>query len=336
MTTKADKTMKADESWPLVEEAVHQLFAELAAKNSGDHVAIGPRLAELGWSDIEAEYPVESRELLFRAQGRSLAHTDCLDRAMAAELSTLLDDPVDGIVLPNLDHGAAPGSDADRVSGILLGPLDGRGRLVVPVSGPMGTVSIGVVDAGELTGQRLNTFDPSVHWTSVSGPMRGPVKDASTEWNRTIAAAHRGLATEIVALAERALRITVQHISVRVQFGSPIGAFQSPRHALADAWARLEGVRALLDESWRYGGMLSAHSAKAAAGRVHRAVADVALQVCGAIGLTAEHELHRYITRGFQIDSLCGSHRQLEATIAEHLFNSYSPGRSLPVLTSCH
>ncbi len=335
MTTPADEKM-ADESWPLVEEAVHQLFAELAAKNPGDHIAIGPRLAELGWSDIEAEYPFESCELLFRAQGRSLAHTDCLDRTMLAELSTLLDDPVDGIVLPNLDQGAAPGSDADRVTGIMLGPLDGHGRLVVPVSGPMRTVSIGVVGADELTGQRLNTFDPSVHWTSVYGPMRGPLKDASTEWNRTIAAAHRGLATELVALAERALRIAVQHISVRVQYGSPIGAFQSPRHALADAWARLKGVRALLDESWRHGDELLALSAKAAAGRAHRAVADVALQVCGAIGLTSEHELHRYVSRGFQIDSLCGSHRQLEDTIAEHLFDSYSPGRPLPVLTSCH
>jgi hypothetical protein len=327
-------TTKTDESWPMIEDAVYRLFSELAAKNPGDHIAIGPRLVELGWSDIEAEYPIESCELLFRAQGRSLAHTDCLDRAMVAELSALLGDPVDGIVLPNLAHGYAPGSDGDRVTGIVLGPLDGRGRLVVPVSGPMGTVSIGVVDAGELTGQRLNTFDPSVHWTSVSGPLRGPWSDASTEWNRAIAAAHRALATELVAVAERALRIAVEHISVRVQYGSPIGAFQSPRHALADAWAHLEGARALLDESWRYGGRFSAQCAKAAAGRVHRGVADAALQVCGAIGLTSEHELHRYVSRGFQIDSLCGSYRQLEAQIAERLFDIYSPGRSLPVITA--
>ncbi|MFZ0905616.1 MAG: acyl-CoA dehydrogenase, partial [Mycobacterium sp.] len=74
-----------DESWPMVEEAVFRLFEELAGKSdSAEHVAIGPRLAELGWSDIEAEYPVEACELLFRAQGRSLALTDCLDRVMLA------------------------------------------------------------------------------------------------------------------------------------------------------------------------------------------------------------------------------------------------------------
>ena len=37
-----------DESWSMVEEAVFRLFDELAAKNPGEHVAIGPPLAELG------------------------------------------------------------------------------------------------------------------------------------------------------------------------------------------------------------------------------------------------------------------------------------------------
>lgn len=321
-----------DESWPMVEEAVFRLFDELAAKDAGEHVAVGPRLAELGWSDIEAEYPIEACQLLFRAQGRSLAHTDCLDRVMVAELATLLDEPVDGIVLPDLVAGYTPGSDSDRVAGIVLGPLDGR--LVVPVSGAMGAVSIGVIEADRLTGQRLDTFDPSAYWTQVSGPLDVALVDASTEWNRAIAAAHRALATELVALADQALRIAVDHVKVRVQFGAPIGSFQSPRHALADASAVLEGARALLGESWRYGGRLSAQTAKAAAGRAHRAVADAALQVSGAIGLTAEHELHRYVTRGFQVDSLCGSYLQLEALLGERLFDIYAPGRPLPAIVT--
>ena len=60
----------------------------------------------------------------------------------------------------------------------------------------------------------------------------------------------------------------------------------------------------------------------------------IAAQVCGAIGLTSEHELHRYVARGFQIDSLCGSYRQLEAQLAERLFDIYSPGRALPAITA--
>jgi hypothetical protein len=325
-----------DESWRMVEEAVLWLFEGLAGKGASGHVAIGARLAELGWSEIEAEYPVEAAELLFRAQGRSLALTDCLDRVMLAEMTGVLDGPAAHVLLPDLATGYAPGSDAERVSGIVLGPLEGR--IVVPISGPMSTVSVGVVEASRLDGQRLDTFDASTYWTVVSGSLDVALVEASTEWNRALAAAHRALATELVELAERALRIAVEHVSVRVQFGAQIGSFQSPRHALADASAVLAGARALLGESWRDGGELLALSAKAAAGRSHRAVSDVALQVCGAIGLTAEHDLHRYVTRGFQLDALCGSHDQLEALLAERLFEdseeAWAPGRALPAVVA--
>jgi Acyl-CoA dehydrogenase, C-terminal domain len=329
------KTMSeamGDESWQMVEEAVFRLFEELVGKGTGEHVAVGDRLAELGWSEIEAEYPVEARKLLFRAQGKSLALTDCLDRVMLAEMASVLDSPAAHVLLPDLATGYLPGSDTGRVTGIVLGPLDGQ--IVVPVSGPTGTVSVGVVDASRLDGQRLDTFDASTHWTRVSGSIDVPLIEASTEWNKALAAAHRALATELVELAERALRIAVDHVSVRVQFGAQIGSFQSPRHALADASAVLAGASALLSESWRDGGDLSALGAKAAAGRAHRAVSDVALQVCGAIGLTAEHDLHRYVTRGFQIDSLCGSYQQLEAHLADRLFDSNSHGGVLPSIVS--
>ncbi len=321
-----------DESWPMVEEAVFHLFDELAGKGSAQFVAIGPRLEELGWSDIEAEYPAEACELLFRAQGRSLALTDCLDRIMLAEFAGLLERPADRVLLPRLTPGYMPTSKNGRVSGLVVGPLEGR--VVVPVAGAMGVVSVGVVDASRLDGERLDTFDASTFWTGVSGTLEGPVVEATTEWNQAMAAAHRALATELVALAEQALRIAVEHVSARVQFGSAIGSFQSPRHALADASAVLAGARALLGESWQYGERVSALAAKAAAGRAHRNVTDVALQVCGAIGLTAEHDLHRYVTRGFQVDALCGSHDQLDALLGEQLFESYAPGHALPAVVS--
>lgn len=322
-----------DESWPMVEEAVFRLFDQLAGKSGAEHlVAIGPWLDELGWSDIESEYPVEACELLFRAQGRSLALTDCLDRVMLAELAGLFKEPADHVLLPVAAPGYLPGSDEGRVAGIVLGPLEGR--VLVPVAGPMGTVAAAIVEAAGLEGERLDTFDTSSFWTLVSGPMDVIPVEASTEWARAIATAHRSLATELVALADQVLRIAIDHVSVRVQFGGPIGSLQSPRHALADAAAVLAGARALLGESWRYGGRLSALMAKSAAGRAHRAVSDVALQVCGAIGLTAEHDLHRYVTRGFQLDLLGGSHDQVEALLGERLFEAYAPGRALPAIIS--
>jgi len=328
------RTSAVDESWPMVEEAVFRLFDELAAKGTAEHVSVGPRLADLGWSDIESEYPIEACELLIRAQGRSLLSCDSLDKVLLAELAPVLDGAVDGIVLPGIADGYIPSSDAERVSGIVLGPMPSAGRLVVPVSNLKGEVSIGVIDTGGLDAERLDTFDTSANWTQVTGPMTGAVVDASAEWSNAIAAAHRALATELVALADEALRIAVEHVTVRIQFGAPIGSFQSPRHLLADASAALEGARALLAATWRFGGELSALTAKAAAGRAHRAVSDAALQVCGAIGLTIEHDLHRYVTRGFQVDALCGSYQQLEALLAERLFAGGSTGQALPAVVS--
>lgn len=318
-----------DDSWLMIEEGVFRVFDEIA----GEHSAIGPRLAGLGWSEIEAEYPIEACELLFRAQGRSLAQTDCLDRVMLAELASARCDPIDAIVMPAIGDRCLPTSDSEQVSGIVLGPL--RGRVLVPVLDSSGSVTVGAVAADNLHGQRLDTFDPTVRWTRVSGPLHTEFADASDAWPRAVAAAQRALSTELIAIAEQILKLAVDHAKARIQFGTPIGSFQSPRHTLAEACAALEGARALMGESWRYGGQLSAQAAKAAAGRAHRTVSDTALQVFGAIGLTSEHDLHRYIRRGFQLDSLFGSYHELETLLAEQLFNTHPPGEALPAIVAC-
>jgi hypothetical protein len=59
------------------------------------------------------------------------------------------------------------------------------------------------------------------------------------------------------------------------------------------------------------------------------------MQVCGAIGVTAEHDLHRYVRRGFQMDALCGSYLQSESVLADRLFDIYAPGRALPAIVNC-
>lgn len=322
-----------DESWPMVEEAVFRLFAEIADSHPDEHVCAGLLLAQLGWSEIESEYPVEAGELLFRARGRSLAQTDCLDRVMLAELGPLIDGPVDAVVFPELDDSTlAP--KADRFSGIVIGPP--RGRLAVVVSGPGQTVSLGLVEADRIESEPVDTFDTSLRWTRVRGELRGAsLVDARIPWASAVSAAHRALGTELVTLGEEMLRLSIEHARSRFQFGSPIGSFQSPRHALAEASAQLAGARALLDETWRYGDELSAVLAKAMAGRAHRVMADTALQICGAIGLTLEHDLHRYVMRGFQLDALLGSYSRLEEALGEQLTGAGSSSGPLPMIGSC-
>ncbi|QLL10110.1 acyl-CoA dehydrogenase family protein [Mycobacterium vicinigordonae] len=314
----------------MIEEAVFRVFEGLAEKGT-EHTEIGSQLDELGWAEIEVEYPTDACALLFRAQGRSLAQTDCLQRTLLSELAGLIDGPVDGIVLPDLAEDCEPSFDPMNIAGVIVGPP--RGRVVVPVSSD-GAVSLGVIDAAHLQSRRMDTFDSSVYWTRVTGRLDGPRVAAATEWQRVIAAARRAIATELTEIASAALRIAVEHARVRIQFGVPIGSFQAPRHALADAFARLEGAKAVLDESWRDGGRMSAQTAKAAAGRAHREVCAAAQQVCGAIGISAEHDLPRYIARGFQLDALCGSYQQLEASLADRLLETKATARSLPMFAA--
>lgn len=103
-----------DDSWSMVEQAVFRLFGELAGKpGTAHHVTIGPRLAQLGWSDIEAEYPTEACELPFRAQGRSLVQTDSLSRVMLAELAAHLQ--LEALLGERLFESYSPGSASPAI-----------------------------------------------------------------------------------------------------------------------------------------------------------------------------------------------------------------------------
>jgi hypothetical protein len=78
----------------------------------------------------------------------------------------------------------------------------------------------------------------------------------------------------------------------------------------AQAAATLEGVRARPGSSWRFGGRLSTQATN------------------------AEHDVHRHVAQGFQVDALCGSHLQPEALLGERLFDNYSPGCALPAIVA--
>lgn len=321
-TTPAELTM--------IEQTLSSLFEEVNQHASESHTRIGARLEELGWSDIEAEYPIEATAMLFAAQGRTLSQTEWLNTVVLNELTTALPEPVDAVVLPSPVDGALS-FDGGDVLGVVVGPAEGEhGRLAIPVRTATGAISLRVAAIDAISATPLNTFDRSLQWTLVTGPVPDGGADASAQWPLALAAAHRALASELVALAETALALAVEHVTVRVQYGTAIGAMQSPRHLLADASARLEGAKSLLQASWRFGGSVSALTAKSAAGRAHRAVSDAALQVCGAVGLTDEHRLHRYVSRGFQLDALCGSAQQIDTQLAAVLFDADTAQQGLP------
>jgi alkylation response protein AidB-like acyl-CoA dehydrogenase len=109
---------------------------------------------------------------------------------------------------------------------------------------------------------------------------------------------------EMVGGARRVLDLTVEYAGQRRQFGRPIGSFQAVHHHCADMATDTLGARLLAYEAiWRLAAdpagesdetALTVSLAKSWVGEAYQRVCARGHQVHGAIGFTAEHDLHLY------------------------------------------
>lgn len=127
-------------------------------------------------------------------------------------------------------------------------------------------------------------------------------------------------AAESVGLLRAMLRASVVYLGQREQFGRALIEFQVLQHRLVDMTLTLTRLESLLEVA-RFKvdelGLLAAApwiaAAKAATGEEGRAVARAAVQLHGAIGLTAELALGRQLRRLTALDLLAGTTAQHEA-----------------------
>ncbi len=115
------------------------------------------------------------------------------------------------------------------------------------------------------------------------------------------------------ARRERALELTVAYTKVRVQFGRAIGSFQALQHRMADLHVLVESARSL-----SYAAAEAAAEGRGADLGLHAAAAKVycsealaraageMIQLHGAIGITWEHDAHRYLKRAHGAGQLFG------------------------------
>jgi hypothetical protein len=104
---------------------------------------------------------------------------------------------------------------------------------------------------------------------------------------------------EMVGGAEAVLEMTVAYAKEREQFGKPIGAFQAVQHHCANMAVDVMGARfAAYEAIWRLSRELPAEMevsvAKSWVSEAYERVCALGHQVLGAIGFTAEHDLHHY------------------------------------------
>ena len=119
------------------------------------------------------------------------------------------------------------------------------------------------------------------------------------------------LSAEQVGAAQRALELTVAYTKARVQFGRPIGSFQALQHRMADLHVMVESARSLsyAAASAAAGAGdpgLRAAAAKAYCSETLTRVAGEMIQLHGAIGITWEHDAHRYFKRAHGAAQLFG------------------------------
>jgi hypothetical protein len=171
-------------------------------------------------------------------------------------------------------------------------------------------------------GSQHRSVDPT-RWLAEAQPAERLAGCAVTAGpaGRAVLLGTLASAAQLLGAGRALLEASVAHARTRVQFGQPVGAFQAVQHRLADVAIGLEFARPLLDAAARalaQGQPAAARDVSAAkvacadaAGRAARA----ALQVHGAIGYTAEHDLGRWLTKVRALIPAWGTQAQHRAEV---------------------
>ncbi len=119
---------------------------------------------------------------------------------------------------------------------------------------------------------------------------------------------------------QAALDATVEHVSVRKQFGRPIGTFQALRHRLSECAVLTGGVRWLALRA-----AASGDAGDAALAALHAQDSATRLiydthQMSGAMGMTLEMDLHLWTYRMKALLSELGGRGGQAAVVAEECF----------------
>lgn len=140
-----------------------------------------------------------------------------------------------------------------------------------------------------------------------------------------------------VGIAARMLDAAVEYAKTRVQFGQPIGAFQSIKHRCADMAVAVEaGLSAAYYAFWAVAEdapdrARASSMAKAYCGEVTRDACNEAIQIHGGMGFTWELGLHRYLRRAKIMDHAFGDpvwhYERVMATTLEARHAHEAPAR---------
>jgi alkylation response protein AidB-like acyl-CoA dehydrogenase len=315
LTLTEDQELIRSTAAEFVDEWRAKAGAAAVAREPGGHsTQLWHEMTSLGWPGIaidEAHGGVGSGFLeaclLIEQLGRAaipspfLTSVACCAPAIArfgseAQQREWLGAVASGTVLAHVD-GPDLTSDGSTVDGLAeLVPYAAAATALLVATGDR----LLVVDAAAPAVEPLDVvgIDPRYRVRFDGTPVR-EVLDARRprEW----IAAYGAVATcvAMVGGAQGVLDATVAYAQQREQFGKPIGAFQAVQHHCANMAIDVLGARfTAYEAAWRLGAGLPAATevavAKSYVSEAYQRVCALGHQVHGAIGFTAEHDLHHY------------------------------------------
>jgi alkylation response protein AidB-like acyl-CoA dehydrogenase len=152
------------------------------------------------------------------------------------------------------------------------------------------------VDGGSIARLKLDGVTPTV--LASGEPARAAFRAGAD-------LALLGYSALLVGLADEALAMTVQYLKDRKQFGVPIGTFQALQHRAASLYVFVKASRALLFEACRATTAprrtIAALAAKSHASETAMTTVKECVQLHGAMGYTAEHNMSLYFRRAMAL-----------------------------------
>jgi pimeloyl-CoA dehydrogenase small subunit len=132
------------------------------------------------------------------------------------------------------------------------------------------------------------------------------------------------LSAEAVGAMDEMLKLTVEYVKTRKQFGTTIGSFQVLQHRSTEMFIELEQARSMA----MFAAMMTADenpgecaravaAAKVQIGRSGRFVGQQAIQLHGGVGVTMEYKVGHLFKRVTMIDTLFGDADHHLARVAE-------------------
>lgn len=203
------------------------------------------------------------------------------------------------------------GSSVDRILVPAQLPDEhGGGIAVIAVDVPQAGLSLRARQALDLTNEYAD-----IVLNDAAGTVLGWGRDASERmdaYDRALSYSRLCLAADILGSSSKIFEMAVAYAKERVQFGQPIGSFQSIQHTCADMFVELEMLRGALSDARdrmdaNTGELRTvAGLAKAAASDTGTMVALESLHVFGGIGFTWEHDAHLFVRRAKSSGAMLG------------------------------